>query len=107
MGRPKTISIPIERPHICAECPLLVRRPSDDVGYGSKYTLRCLLPMHQHNVSGRGSKTPTARHRCKEKEWKKVFMTYSGDVQVGEREYKMYEQDPQGWLFQRDARLTK
>lgn len=102
MPRPKVISIPLERPRVCAECPLLGKRPKSEVPHGDKYTLKCFLTNHEKFVTGRGSKRPDARFRCKEKEWRKVFATYNGDIHVSATDFSKYQLDRYAWLLERD-----
>jgi len=73
---------------------------------GEKFTLRCFLPDSNRVISGRGSKQPEARNRCKPKEWDKAFATYAGDIEVSATDYTRYQLDRTAWLYERDRRLA-
>lgn len=103
--KPKIIHIPRERPYVCAECPLLARRPRYEIPPCDKYTMRCFLPEHEQNVSGRGSKQPNARFRCSKRVYDKVFVTFSGDIPVSANDYEKYQMGLDSWLFERDRRI--
>jgi len=61
-----------------------------------------MMPDVERTISGRGSKQPEARNRCKPKEWKKMVATYSGDVPVSATDYERYKLGTDSWLFERD-----
>ena len=103
--KPKIIHIPRERPYVCAECPLLARRPRYEIPPCDKYTMRCFLPEHEQNVSGRGSKQPNARFRCSKRVYDKVFVTFAGDIPVSANDYEKYQMGLDSWLFERDRRI--
>lgn len=103
--KPKIIHIPRERPYTCSECPLLARRPAYEVPPANKYTLRCFLPEHEQNVSGRGSKQPNARFRCSKRVYDKIFATFAGDIPVSAMDYEKYQMHLDSWLFERDRRM--
>lgn len=103
--KPKIIHIPRERPYVCAECPLLARRPRYEIPPCDKYTMRCFLPEHEQNVSGRGSKQPNARFRCSKRVYDKVFVTFAGDIPVSAIDYEKYQMGLDSWLFERDRRI--
>lgn len=67
--------------------------------------MRCFLPEHEQNVSGRGSKQPNARFRCSKRVYDKVFVTFAGDIPVSANDYEKYQMGLDSWLFERDRRI--
>jgi len=83
-------------------CPLLGRRPSSELKKGDKYTLRCMMPNVDRTISGRGSKQPTARNRCKPKEWDNMRNDYAGDIPISAIDFERYQMGTDSWLFERE-----
>jgi len=109
MAKPKIISIPRERPHRCCECPLLGVIPPKRLKKGERFTLRCFLPEHQREISGRGAKVEDKKYlfRCRPDDYNKIVATTNGDIPVSAEDYYDYELDKTAWLWERDKRITQ
>ncbi len=61
-----SISVPLRRPERCIDCPLLGKRPAEEVPHGCKMNRVCL--MTGHLLSGHGALTGNYR-RCTDADW--------------------------------------
>lgn len=108
MSRPTKIILPQYRPYTCNDCPLCGIRPSEEMEKlpaGSKWTRWCL--WQERAISGRGSKQPNARNRCKPKEYNIMFHRNQGFYPISANRVQKYQIQQQQIIFPPDYASKK
>ena len=100
MARKLKIPFPAEYPPTCSDCPLLGRRPADEVEPGSKFTHKCMAS--DKILSGRMTHQPAPRTRCKRKFYGDLYCMYKGQFPISPAKAHKYGVDQYKMQFRRN-----
>lgn len=99
--RPHKILLPTKYPRICKECPLLGTRPEVELKKGDKFTKWCFFPGNEHSMSGRGTNQENARCRCGKRQYERMLIQNSGEVEISATDAKRYKMQQMAFIFEK------